>query len=98
MQEKYKIGDIVRVRSGLEGGSKYYYNGADNAYLFFKVNMQKFCGHAYKIIDKVPSRHFDYMNYRLALGDEAREWVFSDTMLEPVQCLAKLIEIRKEKL
>ena len=52
MQEKYKIGDIVRVRSGLKGGTKYYYDHTD-AFLFFNIDMQKFCGHAYKIIDKV---------------------------------------------
>ena len=96
MQEKYKIGDIVRVKSDLEGDTKYYYNDASNAYLFFNIDMQKFCGHAYKIIDKVPSYHFGYMNYRLALGDEASEWFFSDIMLEPVQCLRGLICKRKK--
>ena len=53
MQEKYKIGDIVRVRSNLKGNTRYYYDGSDNEYLFFNIAMQKFCGHAYKIIDKV---------------------------------------------
>lgn len=96
MQEKYKIGDIVRVRSDLKGDTRYYYDGTDNEYLFFNNNMQKFCGHAYKIIDKVPSFYTGYVNYRLALGDETCEWVFSDIMLEPVQCLGKLIENRKE--
>ena len=55
MQEKYKIGDIVRVRSNLKGNTRYYYDGSDNEYLFFNIAMQKFCGHAYKIIDKVSS-------------------------------------------
>ena len=96
MQEKYKIGDIVRVRSDLKGDTRYYYDGTDNEYLFFNVNMQKFCGHAYKIIDRVSSFYPGYVNYRLALGDETCEWVFSDIMLEPVQCLGKLIENRKE--
>lgn len=48
MQEKYKIGDIVRVRSNLKGNTRYYYDGSDNEYLFFNIAMQKFCGHAYK--------------------------------------------------
>lgn len=74
MQEKYKIGDIVRVRSGLKGGTKYYYDHTD-AFLFFNIDMQKFCGHAYKIIDKVSSFYPGYINYRLALGDETCEWV-----------------------
>lgn len=95
MQEKYKIGDIVRVRSGLKGGTKYYYDHTD-ASLFFNIDMQKFCGHAYKIIDKVSSFYPGYVNYRLALGDETCEWVFSDIMLEPVQCLGGLICKRKK--
>lgn len=85
MQEKYKIGDIVRVRSGLKGGTKYYYDHTD-AFLFFNIDMQKFCGHAYKIIDKVSSFYPGYVNYRLA----------SDIMLEPVQCLGGLICKRKK--
>ena len=40
MQEKYKIGDIVRVRSDLKGDTRYYYDGTDNEYLFFNNNMQ----------------------------------------------------------
>ena len=36
MQEKYKIGDIVRVRSGLKGGTKYYYDHTD-AFLFLTL-------------------------------------------------------------
>jgi hypothetical protein len=96
MQEKYKIGDIVRVRSNLKGNTRYYYDGSDNEYLFFNINMQKFCGHAYKIIDKVSSIYFGRVNYRLALGDETCEWVFSDIMLEPVQCLGGLICKRKK--
>ena len=80
MQEKYKIGDIVRVRSNLKGNTRYYYDGSDNEYLFFNIAMQKFCGHAYKIIDKVSSFYPGYVNYRLALGDETCEWVFSDIM------------------
>jgi hypothetical protein len=95
MQEKYKIGDIVRVRSGLKGGTKYYYDHTD-AFLFFNIDMQKFCGHAYKIIDKVSSFYPGYINYRLALGDETCEGVFSDIMLEPVQCLGGLICKRKK--
>lgn len=98
MQEKYKIGDIVRVRSDLKGNTKYYYDGSDNEYLFFNIAMQKFCGHAYKIIDKVSSFYPGYVNYRLALGDETCEWVFSDIMLEPVQCLGGLICKRKKEL
>lgn len=96
MQEKYKIGDIVRVRSDLKGDTRYYYDGSDNEYLFFNIDMQKFCGHAYKIIDKVSSFYSGRVNYRLSLGDETCEWVFSDIMLEPVQYLGKLIENRKE--
>lgn len=96
MQKKYKIGDIVRVRSDLKGNIRYYYDGSDNEYLFFNIAMQKFCGHAYKIIDKVPSFYSGYANYRLALGNEANEWVFSDIMLEPVQCLGGLICKRKK--
>jgi hypothetical protein len=87
MQEKYKIGDIVRVRSNLKGNTRY---------LFFNIAMQKFCGHAYKIIDKVSSFYPGYVDYRLALGDETCEWVFSDIMLEPVQCLGGLICKRKK--
>ena len=97
MQEKYKIGDTVRVRSNLKGNTRYYYDGTDNKYLFFNIDMQKFCGHVYKIIDKVPSFYSGFVNYRLALGDETYEWVFSDIMLEPVQCLRKLMENREEK-
>lgn len=96
MQEKYKIGDIVRVRSNSKGNTRYYYDGSDNEYLFFNIAMQKFCGHAYKIIDKVSSFYPGYVNYRLALGDETCEWVFSDIMLEPVQCLGGLICKRKK--
>lgn len=96
MQEKYKIGDIVRIRSDLKGDTRYYYGDANNAYLFFNIEMQKFCGHAYKITDEVPSYYPGYINYKLALGDEEYGWVFSNKMLEPVQCLGKLIENRKE--
>lgn len=39
MQEKYKIGDIVRVRSDLKGNTRYYYDGSDNKYLFFNIDM-----------------------------------------------------------
>lgn len=39
MQEKYKIGDIVRVRSDLKGNTKYYYDGSDNEFVFFNINM-----------------------------------------------------------
>lgn len=60
--------------------------------------MQKFCGHAYKIIDKVSSFYPGYVNYRLALGDETCEWVFSDIMLEPVQCLGDLYAREKLKV
>lgn len=95
MQEKYKIGDIVRVRSDLKGDTKYFYNGAV-AYLLFNSNMKKFCGHTYKITDKVPSYYPGYINYRLALGEKECEWVFSDIMLEPVQCLGGLICKRKK--
>ena len=96
MQEKYKIGDIVKVRSDLKGNTKYYYDGSDNEFVFFNINMQKFCGHAYKIIDKVSSIYFGRVNYRLALGNEEEDWVFSDIMLEPVQCLGGLICKRKK--
>lgn len=96
MQEKYKIGDIVRVRSDLKADTYYFYAGSDDACLFFNGRMQKFCGHAYKIIDKVSSFYPGYVNYRLALGDETCEWVFSDIMLEPVQCLGGLICKRKK--
>ena len=95
MQEKYKIGDIVRVRSDLKGDTRYYYGDANNAYLFFNSDMKKFCGHVYKITDEVPSYYPGYINYRLALGDEEREWVFSNKMLEPVQRLRSLICKRK---
>jgi hypothetical protein len=98
MQEKYKIGDIVRVRSNLKGNTRYYYDGSDNEYLFFNIAMQKFCGHAYKIIDKVSSFYPGYVNYRLALGDETCEWVFSDIMLEPVQCLGGTYMQEKKEL
>lgn len=37
MQEKYKIGDIVRVRSDLKGDTRYYYDGSDNEYLFLTL-------------------------------------------------------------
>jgi hypothetical protein len=33
MQEKYKIGDIVKVRSDLKGNTKYYYDGSDTEFL-----------------------------------------------------------------
>ena len=95
MQEKYKIGDIVRVRSGLKGGTKYYYDHTD-AFLFFNIDMQKFCGHAYKIIDKVSSFYPGYINYRLALGDETCEWVFSDIMLEPSVSRGTYMQEKKE--
>ena len=94
MQKKYKIGDIVRVRSNLKGNTRYYYDGSDNEYLFFNIAMQKFCGHAYKIIDKVSSFYPGYVNYRLALGDETCEWVFSDIMLEPETVITSYISPR----
>ena len=94
MQKKYKIGDIVRVRSNLKGNWLYLIC----TFSWHKTNiaMQKFCGHAYKIIDKVSSFYPGYVNYRLALGDETCEGVFSDIMLEPVQCLGGLICKRKK--
>ncbi len=96
MQEKYKIGDIVRVKRCLRADTYYYYAGSSDAYLFFNRHMQKFCGNVYKIIDKFPSRYYGYVNYKLALGNEASEWVFSDVMLEPVKCLGGLICKRKK--
>lgn len=96
MQEKYKIGDIVKVRSDLKADTYYFYAGSDDACLFFNGRMQKFCGNLYKITDKIPSLYYGYVNYRLALGDETCEWVFSDKMLEPVQCLGGLIYKRKK--
>lgn len=39
---------------------------------------------------------FLFFRHALALGDETCEWVFSDIMLEPVQCLGGLICKRKK--
>jgi hypothetical protein len=67
MSHKYKVGDKVRVRTGLKGGESY--DG-----LYFAHDMEKYCGKEFIVKTTRGSRE-----YKL---QDTGEWVFNDAMFE----------------
>lgn len=84
---KYKVGDIVIVRTNLVGGHFYPFSYPSRDELYFSSGMKKFCGCTYKVIS------IDEFGetYELSLGDEQDKWIFNDAMLMPVGGLRSLI-------
>lgn len=77
----YKVGDTVKVKTGLKGGCNYGYRNKDGAarLLDFDPDMECYCGNIFmvKVIDEEG-------RYILDLGQFKDKWRFTDSMLEPV--------------
>lgn len=70
----FKVGQTVRVKKGLIGGTRYPEpNGSE---LYFAFPMEKYCGNIYRIEEIEIDGPFVF--YHL---EGIREWVFSESML-----------------
>jgi uncharacterized protein YodC (DUF2158 family) len=67
--KKFKVGDKVRVKEGLVGGS--HYDG-----LYFAPGMERYCDKTAVITGKSPTRRY--------ILDDDMEYVYNDAMLEAV--------------
>lgn len=78
----YKVGDTVKVKTGLKGGCNYGYRNKDGAARFVRFNpdMEFYCGKIFMVKEIVEEGC-----YRLDLGKLEDEWIFADSMLEPVE-------------